>query len=114
MKRSLLFTAFISFVCSFSFSQEKNVYPSNLGAKTDLRSATQVESSKSESTEITSLKPADGNPATFGTKEELESAVPMKIASIKEAIKSGNYNDVQIQKFREEIWRFENAIVIKK
>ena len=82
--------------------------------RTTLQPAPKAEVTKSESTSIASLKPADATPATFSTKEELEKAVPMKTAKIKEAINSGKYDDVQLQKLREELWRFENAVVIKK
>lgn len=106
MNRSLLLTAVTLIVSLFSFSQEK--------VRTTLQPAPKAEVTKSESTSITSLKPADATPATFSTKEELEKAVPMKTAKIKEAINSGKYDDVQLQKLREELWRFENAVVIKK
>lgn len=106
MKRSLLLTAVTLIISLFSFSQEK--------VSTTLLSAPKVEVIETESTNNTSLKPADAKPATFGSKEELEKAVPMKIAKIKEAINSGKYDDVQLQKLREELWQFENAVVIKK
>lgn len=101
MKRSLLLTAVTLIISLFSFSQEKAVYPPKPVVK-------------SESTVVGSLKPADATPATFGSKEELEKTVPMKMAAIKEAINSGKYDDVQLQKLREELWRFENAVVVKK
>jgi uncharacterized GH25 family protein len=101
MKRSLLLTAVTLIISLFSFSQEKSVYPPKPVVK-------------SESTVVGSLKPADAAPATFGSKEELEKAVPMKIAKIKETINSGKLDDVQLQKYREELWRFENAVVVKK
>lgn len=67
-----------------------------------------------ESTESLSLKPVDGTPAKFTTKEEMESALPQKIANIKEMINSGKYEGQRLQYLREELWRFENAVVAPK
>jgi hypothetical protein len=106
MKRSLLLTAVTLIISLFSFSQEK--------VSTSLRPTPKKEVVETESPSTLSLKPADAAPATFGSKEELEKAVPMKIAKIKETINSGKLDDVQLQKYREELWRFENAVVVKK
>lgn len=68
---------------------------------------------KVEETKSESVKPADGIPAKFSSKEELESAVPLKTAKIKEMIQSGQYSGDRLRVLREELWRFENAIVVK-
>jgi hypothetical protein len=59
----------------------------------------------------TALKPLDGQGAVFNTKEELDAKVQDKkdktIALIKE-----NANDpVKVKTYREQLWRFENAII---
>ena len=64
--------------------------------------------------ETSSLKPENGIPASFATQKELDATVPVKIAKLQEMILSGQYDDVRIQYLREEIWRFENAVVAKK
>lgn len=102
MKKELLFAifGFVIISSSVSFSQTTPVYPP-------------VRKETTETTEVTSLKPANASPATFSTKEELDKTVPMKIAKIKEMIKAEK-NDERIKVLREDLWRFENAVVLNK
>lgn len=102
MKKVLLFAIF-GFVInssSVSFSQTTPVYPP-------------VRNEAVQSTEVTSLKPIDASPATFSSQEELDKIVPVKIAKIKEMIKAEKNNE-RIQLLREDLWRFENAVVLSK
>lgn len=62
---------------------------------------------------LTSLKPADGTPAIFPTQEELDSKVPAKIDGIKEEILNNSNDAVRVKYLREQLWRFENAVVVK-
>lgn len=62
---------------------------------------------------LTPIKPADGKPATFATQTELENTVPAKIAAIKEEILKNPNDTVRVNHLREQLWRFENAIVIE-
>lgn len=63
--------------------------------------------------ETTALKPVDGQPYTFPSKEVLENSVPEKINGLHDQILSGKNTEAQIKELREQIWRFENAVVIK-
>ena len=60
---------------------------------------------------LTSIKPADGQPAVFANKEELDQKVDFKIENTKRAILENKNDAVKVRQLREELWRFENAIV---
>jgi hypothetical protein len=62
---------------------------------------------------LTSIKPADGKPATFSSQTDLENTVPAKIAAIKEEILKTPNDTVRVNHLRQQLWRFENAIVIE-
>lgn len=62
---------------------------------------------------LTSLKPADGKPATFSSQTELENTVPAKIAAINEEILKTPNDTVRVNYLRQQLWRFENAVVIE-
>mgnify|MGYP001071432493 CR=1 FL=1 len=64
---------------------------------------------------LTSIKPADGQPAVFANRMELEQKVDFKIENTKRAILENKNDAVKVRQLREELWRFENAIVhVKK
>lgn len=68
---------------------------------------------QSGNSEITALKPADASPATFSTHAELDAKVPEKIEKLKKMIRENEGNEEKLQYLREELWRFENAIVVE-
>jgi hypothetical protein len=57
------------------------------------------------------LKPADNRPAVFSTKEELDAKVSDKKQGIMALIYENRADDAKVRYYREELWRFENAIV---
>ncbi len=59
----------------------------------------------------TPLKPADGTPAVFTTQEELNAKVPVKKTNLLNLIKENSTDTAQVRMLREQLWRFENAIV---
>jgi hypothetical protein len=59
-----------------------------------------------------SKKPADAQPATFSSQEDLDLKVSNKIKFIKEELIKNKNNPEQIKFLQEELWRFENAIVV--
>ncbi len=67
---------------------------------------------KSTETIYTSLKPSDASPATFSSKELLDAKVPDKKQAILDQIKQNRSNPAMVKKLREDLWRFENAIVV--
>ena len=75
---------------------------------------TAISKQQNQIQEITSLKPADGFGAQFTTQADLDQTVPLKISKLKEMIASGQYGEDRIKILREEMWRFENAVVVKK
>lgn len=62
---------------------------------------------------LTSIKPADGQPAVFSNQVDLENKVDSKIEEIKKMILENRNDAVKVNHLREELWRFENAIVKK-
>jgi hypothetical protein len=59
----------------------------------------------------TSLKPNDVQPAVFSSQAELNAKIQDKKDKI-QALIAANVNDsVKLKYYREELWRFENAIV---
>lgn len=59
----------------------------------------------------TSLKPADGQPAVFSSQEELNGKLQDKKDKTILLIKENEKDPVQVKMYREQLWRFENAIV---
>ncbi len=101
-KHLLIYTIlFLSLVGSSAFAQET-------------KPTSSISNQQNQNKEITSLKPIDGYTAVFTTQADLDQTVPLKIAKIKEMIASGQYGEDRIKVLREELWRFENAIVTKK
>jgi hypothetical protein len=64
-----------------------------------------------EGSVYTSLKPADAQPAVFSSKEELDSKIQDKKNRTLEQIKLHADDPVKVKALREQLWRFENAIV---
>jgi hypothetical protein len=66
---------------------------------------------KEEGSIYTSLKPADAQPAVFTTKEELDAKIQDKKNRTLEQIKTHANDPAKVKALREQLWRFENAIV---
>ena len=62
---------------------------------------------------LTSIKPVDGQPAVFSNQVDLENKVGLKIEEIKKMILENRNDTVKVNHLRQELWRFENAIVKK-
>ena len=61
----------------------------------------------------TSLKPLDEQPAVFSSQADLDAKIQDKKNKTVQLI-SDNKNDPDlVKKYREQLWRFENAIVLK-
>jgi len=65
------------------------------------------------SSEITSLKPLDESPAVFSSQAEMDEKKSEKIAKMKVMIRENEGDEEKIKQLREELWRFENAIVVE-
>ncbi len=61
----------------------------------------------------TPLKPKDGSPAVFGSKSDLEAKKQSKIDATLELIKKNKDKPELVMQYREQLWRFENAIVVE-
>jgi hypothetical protein len=83
---------------SFAIAQENSASPKKTAVNPDI---------------YTSIRPADGNPAVFHNKQELESKVQFKKDNIIEMIKQNASDTAKVRFLRQELWRFENATVIK-
>jgi len=59
----------------------------------------------------TPLKPADGKGAVFNTQAELNSKIQSKKDNMIAMINANINDPVKVKYYREELWRFENAIV---
>ncbi len=75
--------------------------------------ATKTSTSKNDIDKTSAIKPTDGQPYMFSSKETLESSVPEKIKGLRDQILSGKLTEAQITELREQIWRLENATVAK-
>jgi hypothetical protein len=62
----------------------------------------------------TALKPTDATPYQFASQEELDNAVPRKTEAIKARMSQGGLTDEQHTAYRIELWRLENAVVVKQ
>ncbi len=60
---------------------------------------------------ITSLAPKDKMPHVFNSQEDLDLLKNHRIIDAKNIILKGKLSMETVQKIREKIWRFENAIV---
>ena len=59
----------------------------------------------------TSLKPLDGLGYVFSSEEDLKSRVPNKKSGIISQIVKNEKDSLKVKMLREELWRFENAVV---
>lgn len=98
MKKRHLFTMALIVISLLSFSQ-------NTAAAQSISTTPEVL--------FTPLKPKDGSPVVFSSRQELEQKKPLKINGIKDEIRVNQNNPEIIKHLREQIWRFENAIVIE-
>jgi len=62
---------------------------------------------------VKSLPPKDGLPMTFSTSKELNKVVPPRIAELKQLIVDFQHDPDKATVYREELWRLENAKVVK-
>lgn len=96
---------------------KKNVYTLVLGVCFSFAGMHAVAQNQSEvqngtievSNEVSPLKPADGSPYIFSSKEDLEKAQSKK-AVILERIKTTT-DERSIISLREDLWRIENGMV---
>lgn len=95
-KEVILFSAFMALSLS-GFSQSQS------------NTTVQKENSKSM---YTPLKPSDASPATFSSQEELNTKVPAKKSAIKDQITLNKDNPEMVKQLRQDLWRFEHAIVV--
>ncbi len=68
---------------------------------------------QSENSEISALKPADESPAVFSSQPDLDAKKANKIEKIKALIRENEGNEDEVIRLRKELWRFENAIIVK-
>ncbi len=61
----------------------------------------------------TSIKPADGQPAVFNTHEELTAKIQDKKDKTILLIKENQTDPAMVKIYREQLWRFENAVVLE-
>lgn len=59
----------------------------------------------------TSLKPNDVQPAVFSSQAELNAKIQDKKDKIQSLIAANVNDSIKFKYYREELWRFENAIV---
>jgi hypothetical protein len=99
MKKTHLILLALVFMSLVGFSQNAAGKPST--------KATQTEDIYSP------LKPADASPAVFSSKEEMQSKLQDKKYNTIELIRQNKDNPEQVKQLREQLWRFEHAIVIE-
>ena len=75
--------------------------------------ATGKTSTKTTEEIYTPLKPKDGSPAVFSSKSDLEAKKQSKIDATLELIKKNKDKPELVLQYREQLWRFENAIVVE-
>jgi hypothetical protein len=98
MKKTHLLTVALLFLSLLSFSQNKTPVRTN--------SSTQEEI-------LTPLKPLDASPAVFSSAQELEAKKQGKINATRDLIRKNKNNAKLVVQYREQLWRFENAIVVE-
>jgi hypothetical protein len=62
----------------------------------------------------TALKPADQKPYTFGSQAEMDAKRQSKKDAVIAEIKVNSNNPEKVKALREQLWRIENATVLKK
>lgn len=71
--------------------------------------ATEVEVTNSDL--FKSIKPEDGQPVVFANQAELDGKVEDKIQNMKQQLVENRNNPEMVIYLKQELWRFENAIV---
>ena len=98
MKKTHLIASALIFMSLSAFSQQ------NTAVKTDSQVQEEI---------FTPLKLLDPSPAVFTSKQELELKKPLKINGVKDEIRLNKNNPEMVKQLRQQLWRFENAIVIE-
>lgn len=75
---------------------------------------TVTEMEQSNSDLFKSIKPKDGQPVVFANQVELEEKVDYKIDQMKQQLVENRNNPEKVIYLKQELWRFENAIVKTK
>jgi hypothetical protein len=66
-----------------------------------------------ESTKVSiSIIPKDEKPAEFSSEKEMLKTVPLEIKKCKKNLSENSHNSERANYYREQLWRFENAIVV--
>lgn len=63
---------------------------------------------------LTPLKPANEKPATFTSQAHMDEKKEAKIEAIKAQIIENQNNPERVKVLRQDLWRFENAIVVER
>lgn len=67
-----------------------------------------------EQTEIlTSIKPENARPATFRDQAHMDEKKDAKIEAIKQEILANQDDPERVNKLRQTLWRFENAVILE-
>lgn len=98
MKKTRLLTMALAFMSLLSFSQNKTPVKSQTISQEEI---------------LTSLKPMDASPAVFSSQKELEEKKQSKINATHDLIRQNKNNPKLVLQYREQLWRFENAIVVE-
>lgn len=61
-----------------------------------------------------SIRPADGQPVVFANQAELDEKVEFKIQKMKQQLVENRNNPEKVIYLKQELWRFENAVVKTK
>ena len=96
MKTNFILFFVCILLCSFSFAQNKSE---------------QINKNSKTVNIYTSLKPLDGLGYVFSSEEDLISRVPNKKSGIISQIVKNEKDSLKVKMLREELWRFENAVV---
>ena len=102
MKRTLLLVTTVTLLAANESVAQMTTAP-----------ASQINSNQNHTETLSGIKPADGKPYVFSSKEELDRSVVEKVKGLRDQILSGKLTEAQITELREQIWRFENATVAK-
>lgn len=98
-KTLLLFSLIFLNTIAFGQTETKAIKPSNSTIESEL---------------FQSRKPADGHPAVFADKAELDAKKADKIDKTKQKLMENKDNPEMVKFLQEELWRFENAIAKEK
>jgi transcription antitermination factor NusA-like protein len=62
---------------------------------------------------VTSLPPEDGTPMVYGSQGEMNRKVKEKIQECKQLVVKHQDDPTKASFYREELWRYENAIILE-